>query len=66
MNSNFQRSENEYLVSGIKSTKEDWLRGVTEEKRMPEANQKIGKILMYLNFYSTYWALGHTEAGLQL
>ncbi|XP_042848003.1 retroelement silencing factor 1 isoform X1 [Panthera tigris] len=28
-------------VSGIKSTKEDWLRGVTEEKRMPEANQKI-------------------------
>ncbi|EFB24633.1 hypothetical protein PANDA_004726, partial [Ailuropoda melanoleuca] len=28
-------------VSGIKSTKEDWLRGVTEEKRMPEANQEI-------------------------
>ncbi|XP_027969064.1 uncharacterized protein KIAA1551 homolog [Eumetopias jubatus] len=28
-------------VSGIKSTKEDWLRGVTEEKRMPEASQEI-------------------------
>lgn len=28
-------------VSGIKSTKEDWLKCVTEEKRMPEANQEI-------------------------
>ncbi|XP_005637057.1 retroelement silencing factor 1 isoform X2 [Canis lupus baileyi] len=28
-------------VTGIKSTKEDWLRGTTEEKRMPEAKQEI-------------------------
>ncbi|XP_055250059.1 retroelement silencing factor 1 isoform X1 [Moschus berezovskii] len=28
-------------VSGMKSTKEDWLKCVTEEKRMPEANQEI-------------------------
>ncbi|XP_068416601.1 retroelement silencing factor 1 isoform X2 [Eschrichtius robustus] len=28
-------------VSGIKSSKEDWLKCVTEEKRMPEANQEI-------------------------
>ncbi|XP_044083702.1 retroelement silencing factor 1 [Neovison vison] len=32
-------------VSGIKSTKEDWLRGVTEEKRMPEASQEIDNVL---------------------
>ncbi|XP_008505782.2 retroelement silencing factor 1 isoform X3 [Equus przewalskii] len=33
-------------VSGIKSTKEDWLKCVTEEKRMPEASQEIdGNIL---------------------
>ncbi|XP_012576083.1 PREDICTED: uncharacterized protein KIAA1551 homolog [Condylura cristata] len=28
-------------VSGIKSTKEDWLKCVTEEKRMPEANEDL-------------------------
>uniref|UniRef100_A0A452R9E4 Retroelement silencing factor 1 n=1 Tax=Ursus americanus TaxID=9643 RepID=A0A452R9E4_URSAM len=47
-------------VSGIKSTKEDWLRGVTEEKRMPEANQEIGKIIIYLSFYFIYWALDYS------
>ncbi|KAM5251724.1 retroelement silencing factor 1 isoform 1-T2 [Hipposideros larvatus] len=28
-------------VQGIKSTKEDWLKGTLEEKRIPEANQEI-------------------------
>ncbi|KAG8512286.1 Retroelement silencing factor 1, partial [Galemys pyrenaicus] len=28
-------------VQGIKSTKEDWLKCVTEEKRMPEANEDL-------------------------
>lgn len=28
-------------LQGIKSTKEDWLKGTSEEKRIPEANQEI-------------------------
>ncbi|XP_054447250.1 retroelement silencing factor 1 [Pteronotus mesoamericanus] len=28
-------------VTGIKSTKEDWIKGAPEEKRIPEANQEI-------------------------
>ena len=31
---------------------------------MPEAKQEIGKIIIYLNFYFIYWALGHLEAEL--
>lgn len=33
---------------------------------MPEANQEIGKIIIYLSFYFIYWALSHVEAGLLL
>ncbi|XP_059538490.1 retroelement silencing factor 1 isoform X3 [Myotis daubentonii] len=29
-------------VTGIKSSKEDWIKGAPEEKRIPEANQEIG------------------------
>lgn len=29
-------------VTGIKSSKEDWIKGVPEEKRIPEVNQEIG------------------------
>ncbi|XP_070266576.1 retroelement silencing factor 1 isoform X2 [Myotis yumanensis] len=29
-------------VQGIKSSKEDWIKGAPEEKRIPEANQEIG------------------------
>ncbi|XP_005664063.1 uncharacterized protein KIAA1551 homolog isoform X1 [Sus scrofa] len=32
-------------VSGIKSTKEDWLKCVTEEKKIPEPNQEIDDVL---------------------
>lgn len=55
------------MVSGIKSTKEDWLKGTSEEKRIPEANQEIGKIITYLfNFYFTSLLLCHVLAGLYL
>lgn len=36
-----QKEPSSVRVAGIKSTKEDWLKCVTEEKRMPEANQEI-------------------------
>ncbi|XP_005637054.1 retroelement silencing factor 1 isoform X1 [Canis lupus familiaris] len=36
-----RKEEAPVQVTGIKSTKEDWLRGTTEEKRMPEAKQEI-------------------------
>ncbi|KAM7114034.1 retroelement silencing factor 1 isoform 3-T5 [Molossus nigricans] len=31
-------------VTGIKSTKEDWIKGALEEKRIPEANQGIDRL----------------------
>ena len=51
---------NIYIVSGIKSTKEDWLKCVTEEKKIPEPNQEIGKtiyIFVLLIWHSVIYKL---------
>lgn len=44
----------------MKSTKEDWLKCVTEEKKIPEPNQEIGKtiyIFVLLIWHSVIYKL---------
>ncbi|XP_066114162.1 retroelement silencing factor 1 isoform X1 [Saccopteryx bilineata] len=42
MQSCAQKEQAPVQVTGIKSTKEDWIKGTPEEKRIPEASQEIG------------------------